>query len=117
MEKDLFPPYMGDTSMADRSPRMDRNPDEGIPEGHPNGHGGNGCGCRGYEGCSPDSWGLGEYPLAMVYAPCQMFRGLYDPATALSHGTLFSELNLPLGHEGGGLTALKTTCCRERRQS
>ena len=35
------------------------------------------CGCCvGYEGCGPDSWGLSEYPLAMVYAPCQAFRAL-----------------------------------------
>ncbi len=89
------------------------------------GEGGCGCdgqptpgGCVGYEGCGPDSWGLSEYPLAMVYAPCQSFRALYDPATALSRGTLFTELDLPLGKKGGGtcdcaFTALAS--CRTER--
>ncbi len=58
--------------------------------------GGGPCG-RSEGGCPAGSWGLSEYPLAMVYAPCQDFRGLYDPATALSRGTLFTELDLPLG--------------------
>ena len=43
-----------------------------------------------------DGWGLATYPLAMVYAPCQGFHSLYDEETALSRGTLFSELDLPL---------------------
>lgn len=34
--------------------------------------------------------------IAMVYSPRQCWRNLYDPATGLSNGTLFSELNLPL---------------------
>ena len=141
MEKEIFPPYMGDTSMADRSPRMDRFPTEGVVDEdhhdhggcgcggshtHGNGDGGIGCthpvppacgGCVGYEGCGADSWGLSEYPLAMVYAPCQSFRGLFDPATALSHGTLFTELDLPLGREGCGITTVVCACGRERRQS
>ena len=126
MEKEFFPPCTG-TPVADRSPRMDRVPSEemagGVQGSHggcgggDQGHGNGGGGCIGYEGCAPDSWGLCEYPLAMVYAPCQMFRDLYDPATALSHGTLFSELNLPLGREGCGLTTLNCGCGRERRQS
>ena len=122
MEKTLFPPCSGDLSAADRSPRMDRTPEE-VPEGEDN-HEGCGCArpaphtcrkCEGYEGCGPDSWGLCEYPLAMVYAPCQTFRGLYDPNTALVHGTMFSELNLPLGRDGGGLTTSTCGCGRERR--
>ncbi len=64
-----------------------------------------GCGCTDTpvedgqcrEGCGENSFGLPGYPLAMVYAPCQSFRALYDPATALSRGTLFCELDLPLG--------------------
>lgn len=47
-------------------------------------------------GCDQRGWGLYEYPLAMVYAPRQAFRCLYDPETALQKGTLFSELDLPL---------------------
>jgi len=126
MEKDLFPPFAGELPMTDRSPRMDRVPEEGPTGGISHDHEGCGCTrpdphtchrCEGYEGCGPDSWGLCEYPLAMVYAPCQTFRGLYDPATALAHGTLFSELNLPLGREGCGLTTLACGCGRERRQS
>lgn len=99
MEKDM---------MDGRSPVLPWN-------GSRNESGGNGCGCdtppvspcptvcRGYEGCGEDSWGLHEHPLAMVYAPCQSFRALYDPATALSRGTLFTELDLPLGEKTGGL--------------
>ena len=125
MEKDLFPSRGDALRLADFAPPADRVPDAGCDCGgdehdhndHHDGHGGCGYGCVGYEGCGPDSWGLCEYPLAMVYAPCQTFRGLYDPATALAHGTLFSELNLPLGREGCGLTTLACGCGRERRQS
>ncbi len=52
--------------------------------------------------CNPEGnrrgngWGLYEYPLAMVYAPYQTFRNLYECHDALANGTLFSELNLPL---------------------
>ena len=74
------------------------------------------CGCCvGYEGCGPDSWGLSEYPLAMVYTPCQAFRALYDTDTALNRGTLFTELDLPLGDEGG-LTTNGCACRRERNR-
>ena len=132
MEKELFPPVQGELPMADRSPRMDRVPSEGVVDedhhdhggcgcgcggGQNHGNGGNGGGCVGYEGCGPDSWGLSEYPLAMVYAPCQTFRGLYDPATALSRGTLFTELDLPLGQKGCGTAAVTCGCGRERRLS
>ncbi len=72
---------------APMPPCADR-PDEGRP-------------CVGHEGCGCNSWGLADYPLAMVYAPCQVFRSLYDPATALSRGTLFTELDLPLGNPSG----------------
>ena len=34
-------------------------------------------------------------PLAMVYAPKQEFRNLYDTKTALRSGTLFKELYFP----------------------
>ncbi|MBQ9161835.1 MAG: spore coat associated protein CotJA [Clostridia bacterium] len=45
--------------------------------------------------CSEESLGLRDYPLAMVYSPCQKFRELYDINEALNHGTLFKELYLP----------------------
>jgi len=35
------------------------------------------------------------YPLAMVYAPDQAWRELYEDEEALSEGTLFRELNFP----------------------
>ncbi len=122
MEKDLFPSHASDLPLADRMPRMER----------PNGqevHGGCGCGCgnpsqsggtdtgicHGFEGCGQGSWGLVEYPLAMVYAPCQVFRALYDPATALNRGTLFTELDLPLGGESG-FTTEGCACRVERRR-
>lgn len=128
MEKQLFPLRESDLPPADLpaaglNPRMDRVPEDhghgngcGISDGqdgHHRPHGG--CGCVGYEGCGPDSWGLCEYPLAMVYSPCQVFRGLYDPDTALHRGTLFGELDLPLGGEGGLGTA-ECACRGERRR-
>lgn len=36
-----------------------------------------------------------EAPIAMVYSPVQKWKELYDPATALSNGTIFKELDLP----------------------
>ncbi len=41
------------------------------------------------------TWGLAEYPLAMVYSPIQEWRELYDNETGLSRGTIFKELDLP----------------------
>ena len=144
MENNLFPSCKADgESMRDLPPvhsssvsRMDTavgrcgcgggwDPEqrsEGGDDGchdHGLGHGGNGChgGCVGYEGCGADSWGLSEYPLAIVYAPCQVFRALYDPATALAHGTLFTELDLPLGGtEGGAFSTDGCSCRAERRR-
>ncbi len=98
----------GDRAPISPLPRME-NPDEG----------GCGCeeekstlGCRGHEGCGEGSWGLSEYPLAMVYAPCQHFRALYDPYTALHRGTLFTELDLPLGKTEGCAFTTGEACCR-----
>ena len=68
----------------------------GIPrEGCGNGSSGSagdgtqnsGCGCQG----------MGHRQLAMVYAPMQCFRMLYSPEDALMRGTLFEELDKPLG--------------------
>ena len=42
-------------------------------------------------------WGVEGYPLASVYAPIQAFVTLYDCETALVRGTIFAELDLPLG--------------------
>ena len=122
MEKELFPSRVSELPMADRMPRMERPADQETVGG------GCGCGqpshndgehtsvCVGFEGCGAGSWGLAEYPLAMVYAPCQTFRALYDPATALNRGTLFTELDLPLGGEGG-FTAEGCACRAERRRT
>ena len=38
-------------------------------------------------------------PLAMVYSPCQIWRGIYAPDMALRRGTLFKELDMPWGVE------------------
>ena len=82
---------------------------------------GGGCGCEqaptcvGHEGCGEGSWGLCEHPLAMVYAPCQYYRALYDPATALNRGTLFTELDLPFGGEGS-FTAEGCACRLDRAE-
>ena len=55
-----------------------------------------GCG----SGTAAARWGIKGYPLAMVYAPLQEWRSIYDIDTALMRGTLFSELDLPF--LGGG---------------
>ncbi len=47
-------------------------------------------------GCERVSDGM---PLAMVYSPCQIWRGIYDCETALRRGTLFKELDKPWGVE------------------
>lgn len=68
--------------------------------------GGTGCTDRG--GCgSKGGWGLYEYPLAMVYSPVQLWRGIDDPETGLANGTIFRELVLPF--TAGGL---RGGCCR-----
>ena len=53
----------------------------------------NGCTGSGLEGKS----------LAMVYSPKQYWRKLYTPDEAMTHGTLFVELDKPFLEEGGGL--------------
>ena len=114
------------------TPRMEQNSDDRCPgNSHDNNECGCGCGndsrtngggmeggtcCVGYEGCGEDSWGLTGHPLAMVYAPCQAFRALYDPATALGRGTLFTELDLPLGGSEGAFTTVGCACRAERRK-
>lgn len=40
------------------------------------------------EGC------VDTYPVAMAYVPMQQWRELYDPASAVSRGTIFRELDL-----------------------
>ena len=40
-----------------------------------------------------------DLSLAMVYSPVQRFVRLYDPDSALEHGTLFEELYKPLLEE------------------
>lgn len=37
----------------------------------------------------------GRMALAMAYLADQRFEELYEPAEALSHGTLFKELDMP----------------------
>lgn len=41
------------------------------------------------------SWGLEGYPLAMMYAPIQEWRELYDNGTGFVRGTIFKELDFP----------------------
>ena len=41
------------------------------------------------------SWGLENYPLAMVYSPLQNFENTFDVDKALERGTIFCELDLP----------------------
>ena len=104
---------------------MDLSPEEvlGFPSGtargdiviHPdNGHV---CGCGVSSHGTVGGWGLNGHPLAMVYAPYQAFRGLYDPDTALSRGTLFAELDLPLevGYAQGRNNGCGCGCNEKRR--
>ena len=55
------------------------------------------------------SWALTDHPLAMVYAPYQEFRNLYDKETALKKGTIFSELDFPFLGE----SVMKGESCRD----
>lgn len=51
--------------------------------------------------CGNGGPGCDHYPsLAMVYAPTQCFRNMYEPAEGLSRGTIFAELDKPLGKGG-----------------
>ena len=70
---------------------MERN-ENGLSASEPlkrNISSGDGCGCAMTCGRQ----------LAMVYAPHQCFRLLYEPEKALMAGTLFEELYKPLGEE------------------
>jgi len=51
---------------------------------------------NGSSGCTNGTgWGLKEHPLGMMYSPYQYFRQIYSPETALTRGTIFTELDLP----------------------
>ena len=55
-----------------------------------------GCRQRNMGQCGSDNGYLHrETPIAMVYAPVQQWKELYDPCSALSTGTIFKELDLP----------------------
>ncbi len=60
-----------------------------------------GCGCNNTEN---GDTGMGmmcdNQPLAYAYVPWQKWRLMYSPAAALKNGTLFEELNKPLGVYG-----------------
>lgn len=58
------------------------------------------CNPEGSDRSGSGGWGLYEYPLAMAYAPYQVWRNTYCEDNALSRGTLFAELDLPF--EGCG---------------
>ena len=47
-------------------------------------------------------YGVTDRPVGSVYAPIQAFAGLYDLPRALSRGTLFEALDLPLEVGKGG---------------
>lgn len=51
--------------------------------------------------------GLIDKPLGSVYAPIQVFEGLYEPKKAISRGTIFAALDLPF--EG---KTIKGASCR-----
>ena len=67
------------------------------------------CPFRGTNGVEK-SFGLSGHPLAMVYAPIQEWRELYDLDTALMKGTLFSELDLPFLAGNKGNTSMGGCC-------
>ena len=97
------------------SARMEKPAEQGNGGCECGHHPEHGCGCTGHEGCGADGWGLRGYPLAMVFSPCQSFHALYDPETALGRGTLFTELDLPLGCSEGAFTTQGCACRAERR--
>ncbi len=114
-----------DLPLADHAPlpRTEIFPDGDGMKDSGCGCGGNGdprvgeCGaCVGHEGCGEGSWGLNEHPLAIVFSPCQHFRALYDPATALNRGTLFTELDLPFGGAEGMFTTVGCGCRYDRAE-
>lgn len=53
------------------------------------------CSNEGNSCIAGNTWGLKNHPLASVFAPLQEFRNVYDRDTAMKHGTIFAELNLP----------------------
>ena len=57
-------------------------------------------GCRGDGGSMQKGSDLESMPLAYAYVPWQKWRMLYSPTEALANGTLFEELNKPLGVYG-----------------
>ena len=63
------------------------------------GSGINGCGyCE--NGNTGTDVALDSLPLAYAYIPWQKWRLLYSPEDALKNGTMFEELNKPLGVYG-----------------
>ena len=53
-------------------------------------------------GSKAGGYGVTDRPVGSVYAPIQVFDKLYDLPRALSRGTLFSDLDLPLEVGKGG---------------
>ena len=45
--------------------------------------------------CNIDPDCINAFPPVMAYVPMQSFRNLFDPESALCHGTIFRELDLP----------------------
>ena len=63
------------------------------------------CPDTGHCGGENGGWGLHDHPLAMAYAPLQLWREAYDPEMSLERGTMFAELDLPFKGDqmrGGG---------------
>lgn len=94
--------YANENRMTERDLPPERLGRQYVPESSEGTENGGGCThtCPWASHCA-DGWGLADYPHAMVYAPCQSFRDLYDLDTALERGTLFTELDLPLEAVGG----------------
>lgn len=99
--KDGFPVPTFSESVKPQSPAgtQERN----VPTAPPQMPNNNRIRCDGTPRQSSDINGTSACPtslhapaLAMVYSPKQCWRNLLDPATGLSHGTIFSELVLPL---------------------
>ena len=49
----------------------------------------------GYGEDTPHSWGLVDYPLAMVYSPVQSWQNVYCVEEGFMTGTIFRELDKP----------------------
>lgn len=104
--------YLNEDTMLERDISPSQLGRQNVMEGFDDSLGGCTPSCPWSSGCT-DGWGLSNHPLAMIYSPCQGFHSLYDMDTALTRGTLFSELDFPLEVVEGKSTASFCGSCKK----